>query len=151
MPLTSDLIMTDGFATIISIAGISDNLFEEAEVTPPSIEAGGKINMTNMRSIGGWRTAATKKMKSLGDLALKVFWKTSCIAQILTLVGVPKLYTLTYPDGATLVLWAALDSFKPSSHKEGEAPMADITIIATLRNPATGLTVAPVYTPGPSV
>ena len=151
MVLTSDLIQTDGFSTIITITGVTDNLFEEAEVTTPSVEAGGKIDMANMRSPAGWRAAATKKMKSMGDITIKAFWKTSCLSLIMTLVGQPRLYIVTYPDGATLTLWAALDSFKPGANKEGEAPMADIVITALLRNPATGATVAPVYVPGPTV
>ena len=151
MVLTSDIIQTDGFSTIITITGVTDNLFEEVEVTPPSVESGGKIDMANMRSPAGWRAAAAKKMKTMGDINVKAHWKTSCMALIMSIVGVPKLYIVTYPDGATLTLWAALDSFKPGANKEGEAPMADIVITALLRNPATGAVVAPVYVPGPTI
>ena len=148
---TSDIIQEDGFATLITIDGVTDLKFEEQEFTPPSISAGGKINTTTMRSAAGWRSAAAKKMKTLGDANLKVAWATGAYTVIMSLVGIPKLYTATFPDGATLEFWAILDDFKPNAQKEGEQPLADIVISPTLKNPATGATVAPVFTDGPDI
>ena len=153
MPIvnTSDLIQEDGFSTIIEIDGVTELRFEEQEVTPPGLSAGGKINTTTMRSTGGWRTAAAKKMKSLEDMSLKVAWATAAYTVIMGVIGIPKMFTVTFPDGATLEFWAILDEFKPGAQKEGEQPTADITIVPTLKNPATGATVAPVFTDGPAI
>jgi hypothetical protein len=155
MPNTSDFIQEDGFGTIVTIDGVADLKFEEVETQPPGYEGGGAINTTTHRngpSVGiKLRTNAPKKTTGIGNIALKVVYKTACDPVIRGLLKVVKLYTLTYPDGATMQLWAWLDDFKPGSNKDQEQPTADILIIPALRNPTTGLVVAPIYTPGPAL
>lgn len=146
----SDVVSEDGFGTIITIDGVADLKFEEVETQPPGWEGGGPIGTTTHRNgpVSGpkLRTAAPKKLSGLSPMNLKVVYKTSADAVIRAQLKKVKLYTLTYQDGATLQLYAWLDSFKPSSHKEGEQPTADIEIIPALRHPTTGVVTAPVYT-----
>lgn len=146
----SDRIQEDGFGTIITVDGIADLKMEEVETQPPGWDGGGAISTTTHRngpaSGPKLRTSAPKRLTGLSPMNLKVVYQTSVDAVIRANIKKVKLFTLTYPDGATLQLYAWIESFKPGSNKEGEQPSADVEIIPALRHPTTGVVTAPVYT-----
>ncbi len=136
--------MDDGFSTIITFAENPSIRLEEKEVTPPPIMAGGPIDTTNMRS-ETWRTKSPKQLKELGKMALTVAYATVAIEDVIAMIGIVQLITLTYPDGSTIEFYGWLDEFTPSAHKEGDQPTAACSIIPGLTN-ADGDRVAPAYT-----
>jgi len=57
------VMLRDGFKTIITITGVSGT-FEEIEVSPPELDAGGSIDQTTMRNTR-WRTFI---LRNLGQI-----------------------------------------------------------------------------------
>ena len=135
--------LTDGFATLISLAVAPSVHFREIDVTPPEVQAGA-IDQTTMRNTA-WKTTAPKTLKTLGDVSLTVAYDPVVLNDIETAIGQNNLITLTHPDGSTWAFWGWLDSFKPSSNKEGARPEASVTLKSSNTN-ASGVEVAPVYT-----
>lgn len=136
--------MDDGFSTIITFAEKPSIRLEEKEVTPPPITAGGPIDTTNMRSTT-WRTKSPKQLKDLGKMALTVAYATVAIDDVISIIGVNQLITLTYPDGSTFEFYGWLDEFTPSAHKEGDQPTAACSIQPSLTD-SDGVRTEPVYT-----
>lgn len=134
----------DGFSTLITFANFTTVKFWEKEVTPPSMEAGGANDTTNMHNTE-WRTKAPKKLKTLGESSAKVSYDPKVFEDIPDMLGVNQEITITFPDGSKVKFWGWVDSFNPGSCAEGEAPTADIKIICSNQN-ATGAETAPAYT-----
>ena len=137
--------LTDGFKTLIALAGAPSIKFYEKEVTPPGVSGGGANDLTNMRNTA-YRTAAPKSLKSIGDIKAKVSYDSAVITEILAQINVNQLITVTYPDNSTLAVWGWLDEFTPGNNVEGQQPVADIVIKVSNRN-ASGVETAPAYTP----
>ena len=137
----------DGFATLITFKNHATVKFWEKEVTPPSIEAGGANDTTNMHNTT-WRTKAPKKLKSLGESSAKVSYDPAVYADIPDMVGENQEITSTCADGSKIEFWGWIDTFNPGSCTEGNVPTADIKIICSNQN-ATGAETAPVYTAAP--
>jgi hypothetical protein len=132
---------TDGQGTLIEFASDPTVLFEEVSVTPPSIEGGGEINITNHNNTT-FRTKAPKTLVEVGPSSLTVQYDPATLPEILGLVNVNTLITLTFPDGSTWKFFGWLDSFTPGEQVDGEQPTAEITIIASMQNALTENTIS---------
>jgi hypothetical protein len=137
--------LDDGYQTLISFAADPTVLFFEKTVTPPSVEGGGEIDTTTMLN-SVCRTRSPKALITMGNSSATVAYDPACYPEVIALVNVNNLITVTFPDGDTLAFWGWLDSFTPNEHTEGEQPTADIEIIASNQN-ASGVETAPVHTP----
>lgn len=140
-------VINDGFSTLITFSSNPAIKFKEKEVTPPSVTGGGANDTTTMRNTT-WRTMAPKKLKSLGEASATVAYDPAVYLEIVTMVNVNQLITVTFADGSSLAFWGWLDEFAPGASKEGEQPTADIKIQTSNQN-TTGTEVAPVFTPAP--
>lgn len=125
--------LDDGFSTLVSFSLAPSVRFWEKEVTPPGVSAGGANDTTTMRNTR-WRTKAPKKLVSLDDMELVVAYDPSCYDDVVDMMGINQLITVTFSDGSTLEFWGWLDEFKPGSITEGEQPTATITIICSNEN-----------------
>lgn len=125
--------LDDGHQTLISFGADPTVLFWEKKVTPPSIVGGGEINTTTMHNTT-YRTKKPKALKDVGNSSVTVAYDPACYPEILALVNVNNLITITWPDGDTLSYWGWLDEFTPGELVEGEQPEAEITIIASNQN-----------------
>lgn len=134
----------DGFATTMSFALAPTVKFYEKEVTPPSITGGGANDTTTMRNTA-WRTMAPKKLKSLGEAKLSAAYDPAVYTDILSMIQVNQLITITFPDGSTYSFYGWVDEFAPGSIKEGAQPTADVKIICSNQN-ESGEETAPIYT-----
>ena len=134
----------DGHSTTITFATADTVLLWEKEVTPPGMEGGGANDTTTMLN-SAWRTRAPKKLVTLTDAAMTVAYDPGFLDDVLTMVNVNQLVTITFPDGATWQFYGWLDSFIPNAAVEGEQPTAQCTIIPSNQN-ASGTETAPVYT-----
>jgi len=106
---------------------------KEKGVTPPSIEGGGKIDITTMRN-SDVRTFYPKQLYTMGDGSVTVAWDPLLYGEMQSVIGVNQTITITFPDDTTLEYWGTLDGFAPNEQVEGEQPTAVLTIIATNLN-----------------
>lgn len=140
-------LLTDGFKTIITIGGVSA-VFEEIEVTPPALDAGGPISQTTMRNTR-WRTALGKRLATLGKLSVKVAYDAKAYAQIVPILGSNRAVTVTFPDNSTLVFYAIVDKFTPDALKEGERPEATLDLEPSNMSTANPpVEIVPVFSTG---
>ena len=137
--------LDDGYQTLVSFAADSDVLFYEKSVTPPGIDGGGEVDTTVMANTA-YRTRMPKALITLSNAAMTVAYNPEAYTEIIALVNVNNLITVTFPDGSTLAFWGWLNSFTPGEHVEGEQPTAEIEIIASNQN-ASLVETAPVVTP----
>lgn len=140
--------MTDGFSTNITFSSNANILFDEKEVQPPGVSGGGEIDTTTM-SNQVWRTKAPKKLKTLTEASLVVAYAAGVYPQVVAMVNVNQLITITFPDNATLAFWGWLDEFTPGNNVDGEQPTAECTIMCSNMDDQC-VEVGPVYTAGVS-
>jgi len=136
-------IMTDGFSTLVSIAGAT---LHEKTVTPPSIEGGGENDTTTMRNTA-WRTRYPKLLKTLGEMTFTAAYDNAAYSTLVSAINVNQEVTITFPDGGTLVFWGWMDNVAPGDIAEGEQPEVTVTIIASNLDGSLA-EIAPVLTPG---
>lgn len=136
--------LDDGYQTLISFAADTDVLFWEKTVTPPGISGGGEIDTTVMAN-ETYRTRKPKALITLTNSSLTVAYDPAVYPEIIALVNVNNLITITFPDGDTLAFWGWLDEFTPGESTEGEQPTAEITIVPSNENDS-GVETAPVHT-----
>lgn len=137
----------DGFSTTISFSEDSDVQMWEKEVTPPGVSGGGENDTSTMRNTA-WRTKAPKSLKSLSECSFSAAYDPAVFDEIVAMVNVNQLITITFPDGSTLEFWGWLDEFTPGANTEGEQPTADVTIIPSNQDDSL-VETAPVFTPAP--
>jgi len=138
----------DGHPTIIDFAAMPSGetpLYWEKEVTPPGLSGGGPNETTTMRN-ATWRTNAPKKLITMAPGSFLASYDPEVMDQMLSLLNVNNLITVTYPDGSTYAFWGWLDEFTPNACVEGEQPTAVCSIQPSNQN-ANGVETAPVLTP----
>ncbi len=143
---TSKVPLTDGFKTKIAFASDPDVAFWENSSTPPGIDGGEKVAMSNMFNVD-WHTDAPQALKRLTDSSLNAFWNPKYLAEVLALINVNGWITVTFSDGTTLDFVGYLQSAIPQSFEIGQPPMIAIKINPTNRL-NTGVETVPVITPG---
>lgn len=142
----NEVMLEDGFSTIITLENIPTVKLYEKEVTPPGINGGGPIDTTTMRNTA-WRTQAPKHLKSSTPISATVAYATDSYDEILAQIGVNQQMTVTQPDGSTITIWGWLDEFTPGANTEGEQPTATLTFQPSNRNnDEPPVETGPVYT-----
>jgi len=134
----------DGHQTLIGFAVNPSVKFYEKTVTPPGVDGGGENDTTTMLNTA-WRTRAPKKLKTLSNASITVAYDPAVYPQIVAMVNVNTLITVTFADGDTLAFWGWLNSFTPGEAQEGEQPTAQIEIIPSNQNDS-GVETAPIHT-----
>jgi len=136
--------LDDGHSTTIEFGTNDSVLFWEKEVTPPGVEGGGANDTTTMLN-ETYRTKSPKKLISLTDMSLVVAYDPAVYDDIISMINVNQLVTVTFPADDTLAFYGWLDTFTPNAVVEGEQPTANITIIPSNQESASGTETAPVY------
>ena len=135
--------ITDGYPTRIDFAADADvNLWEKV-VQPPGMDGGGAINITTMLN-ATYRTSAPKSLISMTESSFTAGYDPAVYDDIIALINVNGLITITFSDTSTLAFYGFLNLFEPNDHEEGEHPEAEVTIVPTLQN--AGTETAPVFT-----
>jgi len=137
----------DGFKTIFSFANYPTVKFYEKTVTPPGLDGGGMNDTTTMRNTR-WRTRAPKKLLTMTAMTASCAYDPEVYEDIVAMMQENQLITVTFPDESTVEFWGAVDKFVPGEVKEGDQPVATVTIEPTNQD-EDGTEVAPVYTPAP--
>ena len=146
-------IMGDGYQTTIDFSSsemTSDafiiTLMEEKEVTVPGIAGGGANDASTMRNTA-WRTMSPKSLKTLTPATFTVAWDSALFEEIVAMININQLITITFPDASTLAFWGWIDDFAPGAQVEGAQPTATITIIPSNQNgDDNDAEIAPDYT-----
>lgn len=145
------MFLVDGYSTLIVGTGYSTNgaviAFREKEVQPPDVDGGGEIDTTTMRNLL-WHSASPKALLKLGQTKLQVQYDPFMYNQIVVNALINRLWTVIFPDAATLGFYGWLDKFTPTSHKEGEFPLAEIILFPSMMSPGGGLVIGPVLIQG---
>jgi len=137
--------LNDGFATLVTFDLDADVQLWEKEVTPPGAEGGGPNDTSTMRNTA-WRTRAPKGLKTLSAASFVAAYDPVVYDEIIAMMNINQLITVTFPDGSTVAFWGWLDDFKPGRAVEGEQPTAEVTIEPSNQNDSD-VEVAPVHTP----
>ena len=103
----------------------------------------GPIDLTSMRNI----QAVTKWPKQLVDFTNltssvqwdPVFWTQVCASVLLKNQSI----FVKFPNLQTLTFYGWADTFEPNDHREGEVPLANLTVISSNINPQ-GAEILPV-------
>jgi hypothetical protein len=138
--------LTDGHQTLITFDALGSGvtlLLKETTVTPPGIDSGGENDTTTMRN-ATWRTKQPKQLKTLTDGSCTFQYDPGIYDQILDIIGVNGLVTVTFSDESTLAFYGWLNNFTPGECVEGAMPTATGTIICSNQTDA-GVETAPVY------
>lgn len=136
--------LDDGYQTLISFAADSTVKFYEKSVTPPGVDGGGEVDTTTMLNTT-WRTRNPKALITLSEASFTVAYDPACYPEVVALVNVNTLITITFPDGDTLAFWGWLNTFTPGELVEGTQPTAEITVIPSNQDDE-GAETAPVHT-----
>jgi hypothetical protein len=124
--------LTDGHPTKIDFSAGGVTVYETS-VTPPGIDGGGPNNTTTMRNTT-WRTNQPKKLKTLTPATMTVQYSPEAYNQLLAMINVNQLITVTFSDASTYKFWGWVNSFMPGEHSEGSPPTATITIEISNQN-----------------
>jgi len=132
--------LTDGFSTVVTFELGPDISFFEKEVTPPGVTGEGPINTTTMYN-DTWRTAWPKSLQTAQAITMNGAFATSSYddsvatttpdvtyAGVMGMIGVNQRITINFPDFTTLEVMGWIEDFKPRELKEGEQPMAELTL-----------------------
>lgn len=147
--------LDDGYSTQVSIADPSsvsggsgtDLSIDFWEKVPgiPGIDGGEAIETTTMLN-AAWRTYASRGLKTLTEFTVTGAYDTQIYlaAQILALINVETIVTVTFPDSATLSFYAYVRMVEFADMQEGTHPEATLTIRPTNNDPSDGSEQAPV-------
>lgn len=137
-------LLKDGYQTLITFAEDPTVEFYEKTVTPPGMDAGGANDTSTMRTTR-WRTRYPKALVTATDMTLTAAYDPVVYDSIVDMLGVNQLITITFPDTSTLEFWGWLNEFRPGEHREGEQPVATVTIMCSNVNDSD-VETPPVYT-----
>lgn len=135
----------DGYQTLIAFAEDPDVSFWEVSVTPPGIDGGDAIETTTMHNVT-WRSMASRALRTLTDSTVTVAFDPQVFDQIVALINVEGEITVHFPNGDTLDFFGFLKDFNIQELVEGTMPTAEVTIVPTNIDPATGLESSPTLT-----
>jgi hypothetical protein len=138
--------MPDGYRTVFSLSLLPTTSFWEKEVKPPGVDGGEAVDTTTMRN-NKWRTYGARHLKTLTEMTCNVAWDPDVYTQIVnTLINNNAAITVWFPDGSSLSWYGYMVKFDPGEHKEGEMPIASMTLRPTNTDETTA-EQSPVLTP----
>ena len=136
--------LDDGYQTTIGFTSSLTKLYEK-EVQPPGIDGGGAIDTTTMNNTT-YRTMSPKSLLTLSEHTFEAAYDPAAYPELIAMINVNQLITITFPDGSTLAFYGWLDKAIPNAHVEGEQPTVTCTIVPSNVHSGTGVETAPAYT-----
>ena len=122
--------LRDGFKTRITFGDDVGVSLWEKTVKPPGLDGGDKIEQSTMRNTL-LRTYHPRSLITMTDLTMTCAYDPFIFLDILDLVNVNQVITVTFPDNSTVAFWGFLKSVEPNDHTEGEQPEVTVTICPT--------------------
>lgn len=137
--------LLDGFSTVIAFSLDSNVNLWEIGVSPPGVDGGDAIEVTNMHNVT-WRTFEPRALYTLTESSFTSFYDPVVYDEVLSLINVRGSVTIHFPDGSTLDFYGYLRVFEPQEIVEGDVPQANVTIQPTNWDPTNNVEAAPVMT-----
>lgn len=136
----------DGFQTEVSFSLNPTLKIWTKTVKPPGISGGGAIQTTTMRNTR-IRTKAPKQLYEITPGEIKGAYDPAVIEEIIDMLQVLQLITVTFADNSTQAFWGWLEEFQPDDISEGEQPTATVKFECSGEDDSA-VETAPVYGTG---
>lgn len=134
--------LRDGYQTLITFERDPDVSLWEISVTPPGVDGGDAVDTFTMHSVD-WRTMGARQLKTLTESSFVAAYDPAVLTQLIELVNVETVVTVTFPDGSTWAYYGYLRVFEPNEITEGEQPTANCTIQPTNEDPVNDVEAGP--------
>ncbi len=139
--------LDDGFSTTIVFAARPTMSFKEKDVKPGGFDGGEPIDNSTMRNTR-YHTMAPRTLIKVDPITMNVTYDTRLISQAQALIIVRTSCTIHFPDASTLSMYCFMQKFEQQELKEGELPMASITVVPTNYDPTNRVEQGPVWGDG---
>ncbi len=134
--------MFDGFKTLIKFTNIGNVDFAEVTVKPPGLDGRGPIDTSSMRN-SQMITKYPKSLINVTDVTSTVQWNPGLLIDLINgVLNKNQFIKVSFPNNSVLSFYGWLDKFEPNEHREGEVPLATMTVPASNVN-ANGVEVIP--------
>jgi len=135
--------LKEGLGTTITFAGHTFTLtIDPSSITPPGLDGGDAIDSTSLSNVL-YRTKEPKSLIDVTDGGLTVFYDPAAWDDIVSAMNDNVLITVTFSNSDTLAFYGYIKTFEPGESVEGEAPSAEMVVVATAQT--AGTETAPVY------
>jgi hypothetical protein len=138
--------LPEGFRTTIAFALKPAIQFWEREVGGFGFDGGDPIDTTTQFNIK-WHTFAPKQLLKSPEITCEVGYDPDCMLDIPAMINRQDSVTIHYPDGSTAAFYGYLQKFMPRPLREGEFPMATVTVFVTNYDYVSNVEQAFLYTP----
>jgi hypothetical protein len=101
------------------------------------------IDNTTMHN-DSWRTRGPRHLVTLTDSKCKAAYDANLYSSILANLNVEQSITIQFSSGVAIAFYGFLRLFEPEEMTEDKMPTANITIVPTNVDPASGLEAPPV-------
>lgn len=122
--------MPDGFKAVLAFALKPTIRLWERDLTPPGFDGGEPINTTTQHNVA-WRTLFPRALKTMTPFTFVAAYDPDVINDILIYLNRNQSFTFWYPSGDSIDFWGTMNKFEGQEMKEGEFPLATITITPT--------------------
>lgn len=122
--------MPDGFKCVIAFSLKPTIRLWERDLTSPGIDGGDVIDTTTQHNVA-WRTAFPRSLKTMTPFTFQAAFDPDVIQDLIIYINRNQAMTFWYPSGDSWDFWATMNKFEPGTLKEGEFPMATVTITPT--------------------
>ena len=117
-------------------------VIDPSSITPPGVDGGDPIDETTHTN-ADWRTKWPRSLVEIQDGTFTMMYDPDGWSAIAAAINDNVLITFTYPDGCGLEFFGYIKSFIPNEYVEGEPATAEVTLVVTNYDHATGLETAP--------
>jgi hypothetical protein len=106
--------------------------FWEREVKPAGMDGGEAVDTTTMRN-NAWRTYAPRHLKTLTEMTANCAWDPVVYSNLVGNINKIGQISIYFPDPekTTLTFYGYIVKFEPGEHKEGDMPIAVMTVRPT--------------------
>ena len=122
--------LQNGYQTLLTCEADDDISFWEKQVTPPGIEGGDPVDFSTMHNTT-WVTIAPGTLLTLTECSMTAGYNPEVIDQILLIINVNTVWTVTFPNGGTTAFHGFLRNFTPAALVRDQHPEANITVVPT--------------------
>lgn len=122
--------MPDGFKALIAFSLKPTIRLWERDLTPPGVDGGDVIDTSTQHNVA-WRTFFPRSLKTLTPINIICAYDPDVFQDILIYINRNQAMTFWQPSGDSIDFWATMNKFETQQLKEGEFPLATVTITPT--------------------
>lgn len=140
----SGVMLRNGYQSHITFAEDPDVDLWERQVTPPGSDGGDPVDTTTMFN----ETVHTKSPQALIehlDGGIVAGYDPNVLDQLMDLINVETVITVTFPDGTTWAMYGFLRSVEFNELANGVLPEATCVFVITNTDPSDGTEQEPVF------